>query len=279
MTPRFASLFLALALTLFAGSLFAQTTNFRLSSATIRSPHLFTDPPLFDCKDVTYDGVLGFNSANETIADSLKSDDDQDTFVDFALLFELSEEEIRVGDGKCSTFADTCEPNYRNDPSPLTEKREGDCYSPATDARFQPTADTVEAPCFVSDGGNALTLDVGKSTVTFSDTTLNIAQDDDRLSGVMVGFLSEERARKTEVRGGTLFELLPGPGNCSGIDGRGESNGEMGWWFTIEFEARETELASSNGGCATVGEVPSASLIVWILAIVSFRRRSRAHPT
>ena len=261
------------------GSSSATTKLFRVSDATLRDPHVFADPPLFDCRDVTYDGLLGFNSANETLAEALIDDDNKDRVHDFAVLIELRDDVAAIGEATCFLGSDRCEEEFDESLVDLYFKSDGFCFEPdPTFIDFEPTPATVEGPCFATSPTD-LQFDFGKSKVRFLETTVSARFEGDELHGVMVGYVTRTEAQNTKVRGGTLDEFLPGALSCNPLDATDEGLGQTsGWWFFVDFVATPAKFSRQGGGCcASVAPRSDPSLItlVVILTTLSFRRRSR----
>jgi cysteine-rich repeat protein len=259
-------------------------TGFRVTNLDLISPRITADIFLLGCRDVTQTAVLGFsvNGALDTAIQPMSAMGDYDLHI-VNLMRPLNPAaastpaELHL-DAVCdeATMPDSCGP----DPMPMpvlsnaNNQSMGSCFTPVaadvntrvgTPAAYAPTANTVSAPCFVSDeealtvtlSGIDIPLTRARVSATYSGTPANRL-----VSGTVIGFLSETAAADVilpdtlpVVGGDSLYQHLQA-GNRSVMDSAGmtiadgcnvgggmsEDDADMdgatrGFWFFLNFEA------------------------------------------
>jgi cysteine-rich repeat protein len=259
-------------------------TGFRLTNLDLISPRIVADIILFGCRDVTQTPVLGFsvNGALDTAIQPMSSGGDYglhivDVMRPLNPAAASTPTELHL-DAVCNETPtpDACMADPMPDPvlSNANNQSVGNCFTPVaadvntrvgTPATYAPTANTVSAPCFVSDeesltvtlSGIEIPLERARVAATYSGSPATRF-----VSGVVIGFLSETAAADVilpmdlpVVGGDSLYEHLQA-GNRSVVDSAGttipdacnvgggmsEDDADMdgatrGFWFYLNFEA------------------------------------------
>ena len=235
------------------------TDYFRFVSLNLRDPHLFVEVG-FLCIDLT-DHPEGLN---KNLNDSLLYDLNGDGFIDFSLLLrvdpndpQVSSGQFDLSEGSCSsdlatctvlapilagTFANRTEAGTQCNPTPPWVATSG----------YTPPVEIPGARCFETAQTSGI-LDFDLLSIPFED--LSIAAEyappvQALLSGVIVGFISEDTANTVQVDTGLgvlpLATLLPGSSeSCITISSDlrqprfppSSSENSLGWWFFFNFEA------------------------------------------
>jgi hypothetical protein len=128
----------------------------------------------------------------------------------------------------------------------------GVCFAPREGTVHFGDPNTVTAPCWSTEEFS-IEFDLGGIIVPLEGVQAGGRMDgaDAIVDGLMAGFLTQEAAEQIELPeefaqvlgGGTvmLSEVLP-PLSCSDVEARSTHNGEIGWWFYLNFTAeRVTE--------------------------------------
>ena len=243
---------------------------YRVTTARVLDPHFFVDPIFVGCTDATDRAPAGKRSANEDIAFAIEHDDDRDGFVDLSLLLERGRpssepEALMFARGNCpSDDPDTC---FVDDTATVTvlevdSRSDRACFSPDDAATspvgYQPPVPEVPAPCFRAES-DELPLQLGGTEVVLEDAIVAAQTEGATMSGVVVGFVSRERAREIEVSKKPLATYWPGgDGVCAEHDDRDRVDGRLGWWLFVGFEAETITLRPppqmllSGNGCPGV---------------------------
>ena len=236
-------------------------TAFRMDDLDLRDPHVVTDVPLLGCFDFTDQDIpLVAPSFNNSIEAAITTDDDGDGLLDasFMLLFRPLDEasagdrlDSASGDCTAPLAGTTCVPAAP--PTALVYQTQGSglCLvtEPGSTSGYSPGIDEPSAPCFGTQATD-LTVDLSGVPVTLRDasvaaTFVGTEPPSSLMLGLLSGFLTEADADSilipadTPLVGGQpLSVLLPGgTGNCSASDDRDMHDGEMGWWFYLNFTA------------------------------------------
>jgi cysteine-rich repeat protein len=261
-------------------------TGFRVTSLRLISPRITAQIPLGGCQDITDNcpmvfGSCASDSVNTLLATALRPMSVMmgDYSLHIVNLFRPLNPAAATTPGELHLNAacmeaptpDSCGPDPMPDTimASLNNQSSGTCFMPVaadvntragTPATYMPTANTVSAPCFVSDpvsltvsiGGIMIPLEDARVAATYTGTPPNRL-----VSGIVVGFLSEAAAVATTlptslpvVGGDPLYEHLQA-GNrtvmgtadgCNVSGGAHEDDADMngsvsGFWFFLNFEA------------------------------------------
>jgi cysteine-rich repeat protein len=210
-------------------------TAFRLNTMRLISPRIVADIPLGGCQDITDNPARVFglpvaDSINTQLANALNpttvtngtwSLHIVDVFRPLDRTAPTTPMDLHLNAACMEPLPGTCGPDAMPDVTPSTanNRTAGTCFTPtAADVNgrrgtatvtYSPTANTVSAPCFVSDeqlltvtlSGIAIPLQRARVSATYSGTPTNALA-----SGVVVGFLSSQAA--ADIR---LPATLPSP--------------------------------------------------------------------
>ena len=257
-------------------------TGFRVTNLDLISPRIVASIPFFGCRDVTQTPVAGFsvNGELDTAIQPMSSGGDYSLhlvqlFRPLAPASAVTPSELHFNP-VCmeAPTPDSCGPDPMPDvvPSNANNLSAGTCYTPiASDVNaspgmtYSPTANTVGAPCFVSDeetimvtlSGISIPLTRARVAATYMGTPTNRL-----VTGVVTGFLDETTAADIVlpgtlpiVGGDRLYEHLQA-GNrtimdsmggsvsdsCNVGGGTSEDDADMdgttrGFWFFLNFQA------------------------------------------
>lgn len=225
----------------------APPTAFRITSLTMRDPHMFTR--FFICADVT-------GQVNTAISDAVTMDDDGDGLLDLSILNVFSPLDqaaamtpLDIVFADCTTPTAGCTPDGTAPiRSTANNQAAGICLEPVPGTTDWGPITNSTGPCYVSDT-ETLTLNLGGIDIVLQDAevagTYSGTPATRIVNGLIIGFLSEADAEATTlpdtlavVGGMQLSAILPGGmGNCSRTDARDTLRGTQGWWFYLNFEA------------------------------------------
>lgn len=239
-------------------------TAFRMSSLTLRDPHVFVGISIF-CIDLTDTAFLGNPSINDLIAQALNGSTVTPGTLDlsYLLIFRPLDQAGASGTvdfafGTCTApvASTTCDLDLSGPVVPLsyTNQGAGTCLAPiaGTLQPYSPSVTPSTAPCFVT-APASLTLDLGGILVSLESAQLagrySGTPASQILSGLGYGFLSQAAANTiiipasiAVVGGQPLSSLLPGgAGNCSTGDDRdlGPDGTTLGWWIYFNYSATQ----------------------------------------
>jgi hypothetical protein len=242
-----------------------ERTTFRITSLELRDPHPHARV-LFFCRDIV-------DEVNDGVRDAIEVDDRGDGFLDLSALVsfgpldpsaESTALDVMLGQCTAPASATTCEPAPEAPRVHTTahNQGEGSCLGvlPGTGGGYSPPVAEPQGPCFASES-HSLTVPFGDFEVTLSDAQVAATYAGDASShlqeGLIRGFLSEAEASAIVlpsdlpvVGGQALSRLLPGGGgNCSSRDDRDLGpDGEMGWYFYLNFEAEVVPFSEPDHG-------------------------------
>ncbi|HEX5095528.1 MAG TPA: DUF4215 domain-containing protein [Acidimicrobiia bacterium] len=259
-------------------------TAFRVTNIDLISPRIVV-VPFIGCNDVTQTPVAGFsvNGALDTAVRPMSAGGDYNLhivnlFRPLAPASASTPVELHLN-AMCmeAPTPDSCGPDPMPDTilSNANNMSAGTCFTPVaadvntragTPAAYTPTANTVSAPCFVSDeetltisvAGIMIPLQRARVAATYSGTPTNRL-----VTGVVTGFLSETAAADIllpstlpVVGGDPLYSHLQAgnrsvmnsagmsiPDGCNVGGGTSEDDadtlpgGTRGFWFFLNFEA------------------------------------------
>jgi hypothetical protein len=235
---------------------------FRINDLDLRDPHLFVNPPLFGCVDVTDNSFFGM-SVNSQLQEAITLDGDGDGNLDYNLLlaFDTSNPapgtfaDLRVLSGTCTAPMNSTTCNgpavELGGPRGIVNATSGQCLPPlpGTLRPYALAVTTPAAPCFES-VPMELTLSLGGIPMRL--TGLQIAATyfglpaSELRNGVIRGFLSQSDADATiipagfAVVGGRRLSSLfrGGAGSCASGSDMDLNNGVPGWWVYFNFHAQ-----------------------------------------
>lgn len=237
---------------------------FRANHIALRDPHLFVNIGI--CLDLTEPpGVLGIN-VNGLIAEAIQDPDNEGNFsLNLLAAFRplrqppLPDGTVEIYTGECNgtLFGETC--GAGDSPPAITtyvNQGAGTCVAPipgttgpGNTGAYSPAVGSSTAPCFgslptaVSFQLDVINIDL--QDVEFGGTFVGNPADD-IVSGLIVGFLSEEDADTITipqdiilVGGQPVSHVLPGGAtNCAPHDDRDLGPGNvLGWYFYLEYNA------------------------------------------
>lgn len=230
----------------------------RIGTLKIRDPHLFTQVPIFGCRDITDNDVPGFpgSAVNNQIATQLNNDGNGDGFLDASTLklFRPAPDGGRIrrldtAPGQCTlpVASTTClvgtlssVENY------WTHTGADSCLAalPGTTGGYNPPVPTIAPPCWLGDFLQESQTDFNGLQITLRNSRSAGAAPSGLPGGIALsrGFLSESDANMILIPatipligGRPLSSLLKGgQGNCASGDDRDLLQGQMGWWFYFE---------------------------------------------
>lgn len=236
---------------------------FRANHVALRDPHVYVN--IGECIDLTEPpGILG-TSVNGLIADAIQDGTEGEFALNLLAAFRpLLQPPAAGGDfeihtGVCTPplFGETCGPGESAPAlTSYLNQAVGTCIAPiagttgpGNSGAYSPAVGSASAPCFATD----------PTSVSFSLDVINIDLEDvvagatfvgnpadDLVSGLIIGFLSEEAADTILipqdvllVGGQPLSHVLPGGAtNCAAHDDRDLGpGGVLGWYFYLEYSA------------------------------------------
>ncbi len=231
---------------------------FRISSASLADPHVFTNQVV--CTDIT-DSV--FNPALNAFIDS---DGNGDLLLDASLMFSFRPLDLNASEGimdfvlpDCTSPIGTTVCSLPTTPEARTRytNSQSICLDTEPGTTNWPVLTSTGGPCFVSDPVN-LTLNLNGVVVPLQDAQIGgkyLGNPPTQITeGLIRGFLSESVADSTMlppelplIGGQSLASVLAGGvGNCSPTDARdlGPDGQTMGWWFYMNYTADAVEVSS-----------------------------------
>ncbi|MHC5064423.1 MAG: hypothetical protein ACYTG5_10665 [Planctomycetota bacterium] len=231
---------------------------FRISSATLADPHVFTNQ--VSCTDIT-DSV--FNAA---VNDSFGSDGNGDLLLDASLMFSFRPLDPNAGEGIMDFVLPDCTAPIGSTVCSLPTAPEARvrytnsqsiCIGTEPGTTNWPVTTSTSGPCFISDPVD-LTLNLNGIMVPLQDAQIGgkyVGNPPTQITeGLIRGFLSESVAGSTTlpaelplIGGQSLASVLAGGiGNCSPTDARdvGPDGQTMGWWFYMNYTAETVDVSS-----------------------------------
>ncbi len=216
----------------------------RVVEARILDPHIYTDPVIGGCTDVTDRAPAGFDSANDDLRESLEEDKDGDGYFDLGVVVARSGDTMWVATADCRDDS-TC---IESEDAPTVEaasERVAPCYVPDESAisseGYLPPVRPIDEECDVATF-ERLPFRLGTASLTMSPATVYFREE----SAMIVGFVDEEEAARVQVKRDPLHEYLPGgTGACADHDDRDTAGERRGWWFHVRFRSAVVELVDA----------------------------------
>lgn len=230
---------------------------YRLASLALRDPHIFA-PSLF-CVDLVV-GFAGFSVNSELQATIDDPTGNSILFVPDNADPGVATTPLSAWFAACGGTTD-CAPDVGATPissAAMYNLAAGDCFTPVAgslNTGYTPAPNDPQGPCFFTDS-TSIAFDAGGLVLPLSDAVIASSYDgtspvNGLIEGVIMGFVSQTTAQSVVlpadlplVGGATLASLLkdgPGGSACSGNDAE-MHNGELGWWFYIDFTATPVML-------------------------------------
>jgi hypothetical protein len=233
----------------------ASTTVLRVSELYLRDPHIFVDG--FDLTDVP---LLGLSVNGWLIPSRLGLDENKDGFVDVSILALLPSLDpsmpttsLTLLDGNCTK--DMVKPcvgarKGLNANWMIENRTQGNCLEPAanTTSNYSPAIRVPAAPCFTTQTGANLQMNLGGIMIEFTATRISATYrgnpTDQLVDGIIVGFVT------TAVATHALLPADLGPYAGTPLndyirkedrDLSTSPNGQDGFWMYLNFVAKPVQ--------------------------------------
>jgi hypothetical protein len=215
---------------------------FRVSTVSLEDPNVHAQ--------VCFQGICSCQNGTTLLNGMLQTSIDE---LDLNLVFtfapldmtDLATTPMELWAAEC-TSATSCTAPEGQEPlvSTSTFHTSGTCLEPQEGTVHFGNPNTVEAPCWVTDP-TSLVFDFDGVLIPLHDAQVagQMADADTIVDGLILGFLDQDTADEILlpddlplIGGEPLSSVLP-PLSCNGTEARNEHNGELGWWFHLNFTA------------------------------------------
>jgi len=212
-----------------------QTGTFRISTLTLRDPHLFLGGA-----DLTDNSPLGISVNKDLIQGGLDTDYDNDGYIDVSIIIQQQDQKLRLVDARCPPSDQSRCTQHPNPGLDVSWTLSSECLSLPTKSNYQPAVQLPDSDCLTTTEARDVSMTLGGVPIEMTSAKMTMRHSEPNLEGLLEGFVTQQKAEQALLP--SYVPLLAGSPLSNYLhdtdrDTAQSPNGEDGYWFYVNFVA------------------------------------------